>query len=187
MMSSTAVMPGKIAPFPEYVQVHLLTGGKSVSEPEIVVLEETTTAVIRAVVPMAELPNFFDRSFTTLFGVVAAQGVAPAGAAFGLYRGEPADPVDLEVGFATDRPVRPDGEVEPGSLPAGRVARLIHVGGFDGLGSSWQQLRSWIVEQGLIPGGVLWEVYLVEPSPDMDPADLRTELNWPVVDGNAAP
>ncbi len=157
------------------------------SEPEIVVLEETTTAVIRAVVPMVELRGFFDRSFTTLFRVVAAQGVTPAGAAFGLYRGEPADPVDLEVGFATDRPVRPDGEVEPGSLPAGRVARLIHEGGFDGLGSSWQKLQSWIVEQGLIPGGVLWEVYLVEPSPDMDPTDLRTELNWPVVDGNAAP
>jgi hypothetical protein len=27
---------------------------------------------------------------------------------------------------------------------------------------------------------VMWEVYLTEPSPEMDPADLRTELNWPV-------
>jgi effector-binding domain-containing protein len=26
----------------------------------------------------------------------------------------------------------------------------------------------------------MWEVYLTEPSPDMDPAELRTELFWPL-------
>jgi effector-binding domain-containing protein len=27
-----------------------------------------------------------------------------------------------------------------------------------------------------------WEVYVTEPSPDMDPDELRTELNAPVDD-----
>lgn len=37
------------------------------------------------------------------------------------------------------------------------------------------------VVRGRVPWSelpALWEVYLTEPSPDMDPADLRTELNW---------
>jgi effector-binding domain-containing protein len=29
---------------------------------------------------------------------------------------------------------------------------------------------------------VFWEVYLTQPSPDVDPAELRTELNLPVRD-----
>jgi effector-binding domain-containing protein len=60
------------------------------------------------------------------------------------------------------------------------VARVVHAGSFDGLSEAWQRLGAWIGEQGLEPSDDYWEVYLTEPSPDMDPADLRTELNWPV-------
>jgi effector-binding domain-containing protein len=148
------------------------------SEPELADRPAATTAVMRGVVPMAELAGFFDRSFSRLWPAISGQGVAITGPAFGLYHGPPEETADLEVGFTTDRAVEPDGDVEAGSLPAGRVARLVHHGAYDALGSSWDQLRSWIVEQGFTPGDVLWEVYLTEPTPDMDPAELRTELNW---------
>lgn len=59
---------------------------------------------------------------------------------------------------------------------------MVHFGAFDELGASWERLRSWIGEHGLTPGPVMWEFYLTEPSPEMDPRDLRTELNWPVTD-----
>lgn len=152
-------------------------------EPEIVVLEETPTAVIRAVVPVVELPSLFDRAFPILFTTVQKQGLSPTGAAFGLYHGLPTDTVDLEVGVAIDGAVTPQGEVVPATLPAGRVARLVHAGSYDELGASWERLRSWMLERGLTPGQVLWEVYLDEPSPDRDPADLHTELNWPIAAG----
>jgi len=48
------------------------------------------------------------------------------------------------------------------------------------LGSSWQQLERWIRAQGLEPANSFWEVYATEPTAEMDPADLRTELIWPV-------
>jgi effector-binding domain-containing protein len=65
-----------------------------------------------------------------------------------------------------------------GSLPGGQVARLVHHGSFDELGSSWARLGAWIGQRGLTPTDALWEVYVTEPSPDMDPADLRTALHW---------
>lgn len=151
-----------------------------VTEPELADAAETTTAVIHGVVPMAEIADFFDRSFTELAEVLGRQGISPTGAAFARYAGPPGEVVDLEVGFPTDHPVATDGEVRAGSLPAGRVARLVHAGGFDQLGGSWGRLGAWIDAQGLSPGADLWEVYLTEPSPDMDPADLRTELVWTV-------
>lgn len=148
------------------------------TEPELVDVAAATTAVIAAVVPADELVGFFDSSFSRLVPVLTEQGITIESPAFGLYHGPPGESVDIEVGFATEGPVRADGDVRAGSLPGGRVARLVHQGGFDRLEASWERLRSWIEARGLTPGRDLWEVYVTEPSPDMDPATLRTELNW---------
>ena len=49
------------------------------TEPELLDLNETKSAVIHGVVPMADIADFFDRSFTELATVLARQGIAPAG------------------------------------------------------------------------------------------------------------
>jgi len=152
----------------------------SAPEPTLVDVAETTTAVIRGVVDMSELAAFFDSTFTRLPAVVAGQDVAITGPAFALYHGAPGATADLEAGFPTAAAVETDGDVVASRLPGGRVARLVHEGSFDQLGSSWGRLREWIAAEGLAPGDNLWEVYVTEPSPEMDPADLRTELNWTI-------
>ncbi|PSK98827.1 effector-binding domain-containing protein [Murinocardiopsis flavida] len=150
--------------------------------PELVTCEQTATAVVRGTVTMDGITEFFDRSFGALPPAIAAQGAAITGPAFGRYDGEPADTIDIEVGFTVDREIRPDGDVVPGSLPAGRAARLLHSGAFDGLDASWERLRAWIEGHGLTPATMRWECYVTEPTPDMDPRDLRVELTWPVSD-----
>lgn len=152
------------------------------SQPELVTIDSATTAVVRDTVPTDELPSFFDSSFRTLAETISTQKIVLVSPAFGLYYGPPGETVDLEVGFVTDRTIQPEGDVVSSSLPGGRVARLVHSGAFDGLGASWERLQAWIQEQGLTSGSVMWEYYLTEPSPDMDPRDLRTELNRPVAD-----
>jgi len=151
-------------------------------EPAVVTVEPATTAVIRRVVATDRIGEFFDGAFRSIAATATGQAAGIAGPAFALYHGMPADTVDLEVGFPTVRPVQPVGEVTAGSLPGGRVARAVHAGGYDGLGAAWQQLGAWIGEQGGAPGAVFWEVYVTEPNPQMDPADLRTELNWLLAD-----
>lgn len=148
--------------------------------PELVSVAPVTTAVVKGTISSDEVTDFFDRSFGVLGEALAAQGLTPTGPAFALYRGVPDETMDLEVGFPTGRAIEADGAAEAGELPGGRVARLVHAGSFDGLTDAWQLLGRWIGEQGLTPGEPFWEVYLTEPSPDMDPADLHTELNWPV-------
>lgn len=146
--------------------------------PEVVELFETLTAVVHAVVPMAAIASFFDRSFAELASVLGEQGIDPAGPAFARYAGPPGESADVEVGFPVEVVVTAQGAVRPSSLPAGRCARLVHAGGYDRLWSSWAQLGAWIAAQGLSPGSALWEIYVTEPKPDMDPAELRTELLW---------
>jgi effector-binding domain-containing protein len=152
----------------------------NVTDPELADETETITAVIHGVVPMAEIAAFFDRSFSELATVLDEQGIVPTGPAFARYAGPPGESADLEVGFPVDTRMSSKGEVHASSLPPGRVARLVHAGDYDQLGEAWGRLGAWITEQGLSPGADLWEVYVTEPSPDMDPADLRTELFWTV-------
>ncbi|MCU1644200.1 MAG: transcription activator, effector binding [Nocardia sp.] len=146
--------------------------------PDLLEVVEVPTAVVRGTVPVSGLRDFFDTSFRVLPEVVAAQGAAIGGPAFGLYRGVSGESIDLEVGFAVDRAVQPERGVSAGCLPAGRVARVVHVGNFDGLSDAWDRLQVWIGEQGGVAGPVRWEVYHTQPTPDMDPSGLRTELNW---------
>ncbi|MFI8519812.1 GyrI-like domain-containing protein [Streptomyces sp. NPDC085481] len=151
------------------------------AEPVVVVLEAKTTAVVRGVVPTDGLRDFFDASFGALARTIEAQRIGVLSPAFGLYHGPSGETLRLEVGFVTDRAVRPEEGVVAGTLPGGRVARLTHRGSFDGLATSWERLGSWMRERGLTAGEDRWETYVTQPSPDMDPRDLRTELNWRVV------
>ncbi|QBI56288.1 GyrI-like domain-containing protein [Streptomonospora litoralis] len=151
-------------------------------EPRLVSAQPSTTAVLRATVEQKDLANFFDHSFGMLAPAIAAQGANITGPAFGLYHGNFEDPLDIEVGFPVDRQVEQKDDVAASTLPAGRVARMTHAGAFDGLPASWNRLHRWVEEQGLTARSFQWEVYVTEPSPDMNPDDLRVELNVPLLD-----
>jgi hypothetical protein len=144
--------------------------------PQVVEVDEQPTAVVRGSdVPMTELTDFFDRAFGALGGTVRPGAIV--GPAFARYARPPSDTADLEAGFPVSAPVEPAGDVAASALPGGRVARLVHRGSYEALGSSWARLLAWAEEQGLTHTGVFWEVYLTEPTPDADPDAMRTELN----------
>jgi effector-binding domain-containing protein len=150
------------------------------TKPELTTIPEAATAVIRAVVPLSDLPSFFDRAFPTIGAALGASGATSTGPAFAYYLREPDDSCELEVGFPVDGVIQPTGDAVASRLPGGRVATVVHQGGYDGLQKSWTRLQEWVQEQGLTPVGGFWEVYLTEPSPDGDPADNRTALYLPL-------
>ncbi|MGW0181350.1 GyrI-like domain-containing protein [Nocardia sp. NPDC003345] len=150
------------------------------AEPVLIDTAETHLATVHGRIAPAGLPDFFDRSFGLLPGVILGQGAQITGPALCRYGSMSPESVELAVGFPVDRAIAAEGEVRAGNLPAARTARLVHYGAFDGLGESWDRLHTWIGDRDLTPGDIRWEVYLTEPSPDMDPDELRTELNWTV-------
>ena len=155
----------------------------TLEEPRIVTLDPVTTAAVRAAVRMEALRTFFDNSFSLLFATLGEQQAEPAGAPYARYRGEPTETVDVEVGIPVGAAITGDGDVRPSELPGGEVVTATHVGPYDGLGDSYRRLAGWIGEQGRTPSSSMWEVYLTEPGPDVDPAGLRTQICWPLDDG----
>lgn len=149
------------------------------TEPEIVSREEVPAAVVRATLRMEELPQLFDRAYRLVASVLEQQRLEP-GEAFARYLTMPGETMEVEAGFTTTGPVEPEEDVVPTTLPAGEVARLTHTGPYDTLSSSWDRLGRWIGDQGRRPGAALWEVYVTEPTPEADPATMRTDLYWPL-------
>lgn len=148
----------------------------TLQDPEIITHAAQATAVVRGSVGADEIAAFYDSAYSAVVQALRRQGVAPAGAALGYYLSIPTERFELEAGFPTAAPITDDGDVLASELPGGEVAHAVHAGGFESLGDSWGALMQWVGEQGRTADGRMWEVYVTEPSPETDPATLRTEL-----------
>jgi effector-binding domain-containing protein len=82
------------------------------------------------------------------------------------------------VPVAADVPAEDGFEVH--EMEGGRAATALHVGPYDELGIAWEELRKWFAAQGHKTAGQPYDVYLNDPSEVDDPAQLQTELVWPI-------
>ena len=65
----------------------------------------------------------------------------------------------IEVGVLVEDGFAGHDGLVASSLPGGRIARGIHRGGYDGLGSAYDNLHKWCADNGHRPSGVGWEHY----------------------------
>lgn len=137
-------------------------------------------AAIRAEVPMDELRNVFDRAFPEVLRAAGTQGVAIAGPPFGFYPRMPGETVAVVVGFPVAGPIVADGEVEPFELPGGRAVTATHVGPYEALAQTYEELLAWTQAEGLTLAEGMWESYVSDPSAEPDPATWRTLIVWPL-------
>jgi len=146
---------------------------------EIVGLDAQPAVVVRGRVPMNELPDFFGRAFGAVMESMQAQGVSPTGPPFGFYPSAPTDVVDVRAGFPVAAPLEPSGEVEVMELPGGRAVTTTHVGPYDTLEQTYNELLAWMAGQGVKPATAMWESYLSDPAVE-PPEQWRTEIVWPI-------
>lgn len=157
-------------------------------ETEIRDLEETTTLAVRLETTQDKLTDVFDAEMPRVGRIMQDVGAQMAGPFFARYHHFGPDRVDLEIGipiaFVTAglQPIsgRPDGIVGSSTLPGGRAAVAMHTGPYDGLPATYDGLAAWIAAEGHTAGDGPWEVYLADPSRVADPADLQTEVVWPI-------
>ena len=149
----------------------------------------TPTLRVRAHVNEATFAKFLDQAFGDLHRVVDALGVAPAGPPGGLYAAEIADDLDepVEAFVPLAEPVAPGdlpadrGDVEPGEVPAARVAVATHAGGYDSIGETYRRVGAWVALHAETAGERVREIYVVSYGQTDDPARFRTEIHWPVL------
>ena len=151
-----------------------------IDTPQITQSAALTTAFIRLTIPRAEIQNVMGPSIGELMSAVTAQGVAPAGPLFAHHLKMDPGTFDFEISIPVLKPVAATGRVQPGTLPARRVARTVYHGSYEGLGGAWGEFGAWMKANGHTPAQDLWEVYAAGPESSPDPANWRTELNQPL-------
>ena len=135
-----------------------------------------------------DLAAVYERQLPRVFGRLGELGAPPAGAPYGRYHAFGPDGVDVEIGVPAAAPLGalpalaacPPGEIGASELPAGPAAVLLHLGPYDTLPQGYERLGAWIEEQGRAAGGAPWEAYVDDPGAVADPAQLRTEIVWPL-------
>lgn len=144
-------------------------------------IDPQIAAGARFEVPMAELQNVFGRGFAAVAQAAATQGIALTGPPFAFYPRMPTDTVEVIAGFPVAAPIAAEGEVEPFELPGGRVITATHVGPYEAMATTYDELLAWAKSEGLTPADAMWEIYMSDPETEPDPATWRTLIFWPVV------
>jgi effector-binding domain-containing protein len=153
-----------------------------IDTPQIIQTVALPAAVIHLTIPRSKMMQEFGPAVGELLSELATQGIVPLSAAYAHHLKMSPDAFDFELGFVVDAAVTASGRVEPGELPARKVARTIYHGPYDGLPAAWGEFTDWINAQGLKQADDLWELYFHGPQSDPDPKTWKTELNRPLLD-----
>lgn len=148
--------------------------------PQIIETTAQAAAVIHLTIPRSDMMKVFGPAVGELMAALSAQGQKPGGPVFAHHLKMSADTFNFELGVKVSTLVRATGRMKPSELPAGKVARTVYSGPYEGLPAAWDEFTKWIKANGHEQADDLWEIYSVGPQSTSDPAGWRTELNRPL-------
>ena len=134
---------------------------------------------IRTRTPVQELPQAFGRAYGEIALYLGELGEHPAGPPFAAYYNMDMQDLDVEIGFPVSRVLSGKGEIQPGEIPAGRVATCLHTGPYGEIEPAYNALSKWIQGNGYEAAGVAYEMYLNDPE-ETPPQELKTQILFPL-------
>lgn len=151
---------------------------------EIKELGDQPVLGVRFKTAMSEVGCHLGNSYGELFACLGKTGEFPAGPPFGLYHDDEykEEDADVEACVPTVKLLPGEGNVKGYELSGAKVASTLHMGPYEQIGDTYQELMLWISEQGYRPSVPCREVYLVGPEQSDDPAEYRTEVQCPIVE-----
>lgn len=147
--------------------------------PHITDAQSQFAAVIPLMIPRHEMPQQMGPAIEELMQELARQQIPPAGPMFSHHFRMDAETFDFVVGVPVASVVAGNGRVRPGELPAARVARAVHRGPYEELGSAWGEFEAWIASTGLPTRADFWERYLSGPESGAPPFTVANRTQPP--------
>jgi len=139
-------------------------------------------AAVRQVIDIEDASAWYQGAVGELYATLAAQKIAPAGPAGGIFA---TDLFEHERGEATvfvpcPQPVRNTGRVEPVVVPAAELSITVHAGPPSGIDRAYGSLAAYVANHALGVDGPIREYYAVGRHDTADETQWRTEIGWPI-------
>ncbi len=182
-------LPGPKRTAEEYVMLHYLEEEAKSGPREVEVRRVPARHYvgIRRRVRPPELGRALAEILPAVAEWLAEKGCDPEGPPTTFYHvhDEAAGEFEVQGGFFVSRLVPAEGRFESGTIPAGEVASTMHVGAYDSLGDTHRALGDWVRRRGRDTIAPCWETYWSDPGEVQDPAELRTEVVWPLAEAGS--
>ncbi len=139
-------------------------------------------AAVREVIDIKDASAWYQGAMGELFATLAAQKIAPAGPAGGIYASElfTHDRGEATVFVPCATPPRPTGRVEPVVVPGAELALTLHPGSLAEIDRAYGALATYVADHALAVDGPIREYYLVGSHDTADETRWRTEIGWPI-------
>lgn len=148
-------------------------------ECDIVDRQAEPALVVRTRAPVDRLAETLGPAWGKVLARAGSVGAQPSSRPFVAYHNMDMQDLDLEIGFAFDRPVEGDGDVKASEIPAGKAVEAVHVGPYDRVSETYEELGRWLEENGYVPAGPAYEYYLNDPA-EVQPDALLTRVVMPL-------
>lgn len=136
---------------------------------------------IRGTVEHTRLPEFLGAAYPELETCAAAAGLTVSGPSMAEYPAQFSDVEEVSALLPVSGPGAVSGRVRNRRLGRVHCAVAVHHGAYDTFDETYGQLGAWIARNATDAQAPIIERYLVDPLAAATPADLRTEIWWPVV------
>jgi len=128
----------------------------------------------------AAISNQMAVMYTQLTEAATKAKVQMTGAPFCLYPIYSDETVEMVCALPVAADVKAVGKFKVQQRPAGRAVKAIHLGSYDNLINTHQELGRYIQIKMLAVNGTPWEVYITDPLTEKDTSKWVTEIYYPV-------
>lgn len=137
------------------------------------------TLSIRSHVPVTQLPQTIGKSYEAILEYLTRVNEYPVGPPFVAYYNMDIENLEIEAGFPVEKALTGDENVQPGVIPAGKLASCMYTGPYDEMRPAYDALSRYIIDSGYEATGVAYEFYLNDPI-NTAPEQLLTMIVFPL-------
>ena len=138
------------------------------------------TLAVKARTDQAHIAADIGRLYGELFGYIGLKGIGVRGAPYVEYLAMGPDGWDIEAGVPVAPGAKGEGGVVAKDIPAGQCVYTMHIGPYDTLKGTYDEIDAWLKANGYEYAGAPRETYHSDPVKEKDASKWRTEIVWPV-------
>ncbi|MBN2257857.1 MAG: GyrI-like domain-containing protein [Anaerolineaceae bacterium] len=130
---------------------------------------------VRTHAAVQDLPQVLGDIYGRIMAYLGEQKTEPTGMPFVIYYNMDMSNLDIKVGFEAPTGLAGNADIQPGTIPAGRVVSMVYTGPYEECGSAYEAITKWMKDNNLTGNGTAIEFYLNDPRVD-PPAQTRIEM-----------